>query len=253
MPVRAFTSKPDYLIKENTMLDRDYNENETATVETAAPAVVNQTTSVAPANAASPKRDFSEIVGALYKSDGSYTLPIDAVTGCTIVKDSIKLGKDLEKNVGDYLIVEPLNLTKYEKLNLGTQDVAKDDENLKVSCYDGETVTFEDAEYTKDQMLALAKDRGYDKAKWEVRAVLHAFYLDSEKDDKLDLAEDDRLLAIYLSPSSYRSWVGFEKTSKFMGHGNQLKLSKVEGKSDKFTWTYFKFNRTNFEGEVLAA
>ena len=236
------------------MLDREYNANEVQTAtEAAVPATAVQHPAAAAVSPAPAKRDFTEIVGALFKSDGSYTLPIDAVTGCTIVKDSIKLGKDLEKNVGDYLIVEPINLTKYEKLNLGTQDVAKDDEALRVSCYDGATVQFEDAEYSKEQMLALAKDRGYTKAKWETRAVLHAFYLDSEKDDKLDLAEDDRLLAIYLSPSSYRSWVGFEKTSKFMGHGNQLKLSKIEGKSDNFSWTYFKFNRTAFEGAVLAA
>lgn len=236
------------------MLDREYNANEVQTAtEAAVPATAVQPSAVSAVSPAPAKRDFTEIVGALYKSDGSYTLPIDAVTGCTIVKDSIKLGKDLEKNVGDYLIVEPINLTKYEKLNLGTQDVAKDDEALRVSCYDGATVQFEDAEYGKEQMLTLAKDRGYTKAKWETRAVLHAFYLDSEKDDKLDLAEDDRLLAIYLSPSSYRSWVGFEKTSKLMGRGNQLRLSKVEGKSDNFSWTYFKFNRTVFEGGVLAA
>ena len=140
---------------------------------------------------------------------GDGVLPVEATTSCTIISGQIKMGNDMTMNAGDYLTIDPLNITKYEKLRLGIPNPTPDEKRFQVNCYDGETVLFDEQQFTKDEFLELVKSKGFSKAKYQERAFIHGFYIDCERDDKVELAEDDRLMAIYLSPSSLKTLQGF--------------------------------------------
>ncbi|WP_274585337.1 hypothetical protein V9W64_10575 [Neisseria leonii] len=236
------------------MLNQPYTETETVQAAAAVPA----TAPAQPAVPAIPNPRFSsplqDLVGYFQREAGMYVLPAGASTPCTVIGSSIKLGKDMVHDAGDYIAIEPVNLTPYLKLKLGVPAPTTDEKKLQVNCYDGKTVMLDDVSYGKDEYLAMIKSRGYDKAKWDEQAVLHGMYLGCEREAKIKLGEDDKLMSIYLSKSSYNAWKSFlVKTSLTKAPVRYLKLTKISNSSGTFNWTQFDFERYEPADEAQAA
>ncbi|MRN38571.1 hypothetical protein CRG49_002055 [Neisseria sp. N95_16] len=228
------------------MLNRDLHDIDfdTPTAETTHTPVVQQpTANTLTAQAAAT--GLSALFGKFQRELGDGLLPAEATTSCTIISGQIKMGADMNMNAGDYLTIDPLNITKYEKLNLGIPNPSQDEKKLQVNCYDGQTVLFDEQQYSKSEFLELVKSKGFSKAKYQDRAVVHGFYIDCERADKVELVEDDRLMAIYLSPSSLKALQGFVMKTSLRPQADKplLKLGKEDRTYNGTTWTQFNYER----------
>ena len=226
------------------MLKQDANTLDVGSTpaETGTQVQVAASCAVAPTNAFhSP---FSDLKGRFLREMGMYVLPAEATTGCTIISGNIKFGSEMQNDAGEFITINPLNYTEHQKVKLGVQNPTDDEKRLQINCYDGETVIFEDEVYGKADFLNLVRERGYPKARWETRAVLHGDYLTCERADKVKVAEDDRLFSIYLSPSSYKAFESFlVRTARGKSTAPYIRCSKQEVKANGVTWTKFVFDR----------
>lgn len=228
------------------MLDRniDQIDNTETTTSATTPAAV-------PAPAAQPAAPalvqggsvFSRLLGA-FAANG-IDIPVEATVGCTIISGAMKFGSDMQHDFGDWAVIRPMNLTVYEKVNLGIKGTASPDEKkLMETCKDGQTVTHDEVTYTKAEYLEFLRAQGYSGAKFETRAVLHGVYIDSDRDGKIgkELKNDD-IIAVWLSPSSLKAWNAFVVKSSLTGAHGDLKLTKVERRNatSGVNWTQFGF------------
>lgn len=235
------------------MLDRDYDVTdvtevtETAIVHTTA---AQESSDIAPGVA---PRNFADLVD-LFKRN-NLQLPSEATTPCTLVNGQIRFGDDMKYDFGDFVLVQPLNVTKYQKVNLGIQgSPSQEQKRLLLSSYDGETVTTDEGSISKAQYLAALKKQGYEKARWEERAVIHAAYVNSDRHAKIaDELRDDDILAIYCSPTSLKSLNGFLVKQAMFGNFGLLKLTKVAANANGVSWTKFGFSCVKSEAPRLAA
>lgn len=231
------------------MLNQDINTLQN-TVEAANETAMN-VTPVAPVATApvTPRyhSNLSNLVGAFQRELGSGVLPAEATTSCTIMGSSIKFGNQMSLDAGDYLVIEPLNITPYSKVNLGVSGtLSPEEQRLQVNCYDGQTVVFDEVSYSKAEFLELLKQRGYSKAAFNDRAVLHGYYITCDRADKVHVSEDDRLFAVYLSKTSYKALQGFIMKSALSGSGDNkpyIKLTKESKGFNGVNWTQFAFAR----------
>jgi len=213
------------------MLDRniDQIDNTETTASATTPAAV-------PAPAAQPAAlvlvqggsIFSRLLGA-FAANG-IDIPVEATVGCTIISGAMKFGSDMQHDFGDWAVIRPMNLTVYEKVNLGIKGTASPEEKkLMETCKDGQTVTHDEVTYTKAEYLEFLKTQGYSHAKFENRAVLHGVYIDSDRNSKIGKElKDDDIIAVWLSPSSLKAWNAFVVKSTLTGAHGDLKLTKVE-------------------------
>lgn len=228
------------------MLDRniDQIDNTETTTSATTPAAV-------PAPAAQPAAPalvqggsvFSRLLGA-FAANG-IDIPVEATVGCTIIGGAMKFGSEMQHDFGDWAVIRPMNLTVYEKVNLGIKGTASPEEKkLMETCKDGQTVTHDEVTYTKAEYLAFLKTQGYSNAKFENRAVLHGVYIDSDRNSKIgkELKNDD-IIAVWLSPSSLKAWNAFVVKSSLTSAQGDLKLTKVDARnaSAGHTWTHFAF------------
>lgn len=231
------------------MLDRNIDQiDNTETTTSATP------TAAVPAPAAQPAAPalvqggsvFSRLLGA-FAANG-IDIPVEATVGCTIISGAMKFGSDMQHDFGDWVVIRPMNLTVYEKVNLGIKGTASPEEKkLMETCKDGQTVTHDEVTYTKAEYLAFLKTQGYSNAKFENRAVLHGVYIDSDRDGKIGKElKDDDIIAVWLSPSSLKAWNAFVVKSSLTntrGALSDLKLTKVERRNatSGVNWTQFGF------------
>ena len=228
------------------MLDRniDQIDNTETTASATTPAAV-------PAPAAQPAAlvlvqggsIFSRLLGA-FAANG-IDIPVEATVGCTIISGAMKFGSDMQHDFGDWAVIRPMNLTVYEKVNLGIKGTASPEEKkLMETCKDGQTVTHDEVTYTKAEYLEFLKTQGYSHAKFENRAVLHGVYIDSDRNSKIGKElKDDDIIAVWLSPSSLKAWNAFVVKSTLTGAHGDLKLTKVERRNatSGVNWTQFGF------------
>lgn len=211
-------------------------------------APVNTAVAVAPANTGIAPigqmvSAYSSLKHVFRDQLGLYVLPPDATTGCTIMGSAIKFGDDMKQDAGDFLVIRPLNYTPYEKVSISAAPTAEE-KKLEVSCFDGQTVTFEEQTYTKAEYLALLREKGYSKAAFKDRCVLHGQYITCDRANKVELSEDKQLFAIYLSPSSYKAFQGFLINQSISGSALMpIKLGKVGKSMGSSNWTQFTFER----------
>ena len=186
---------------------------------------------------------FSRLLGA-FAANG-IDIPVEATVGCTIISGAMKFGSDMQHDFGDWAVIRPMNLTVYEKVNLGIKGTASPDEKkLMETCKDGQTVTHDEVTYTKAEYLEFLKAKGYSGAKFENRAVLHGVYIDSDRNSKIGKElKDDDIIAVWLSPSSLKAWNAFVVKSTLTGAHGDLKLTKVERRNatSGVNWTQFGF------------
>lgn len=228
------------------MLDRnidqiDNTETTTSATPTAAvPAPAAQPAAPAPVQGGSV---FSRLLGA-FAANG-IDIPVEATVGCTIISGAMKFGSDMQHDFGDWAVIRPMNLTVYEKVNLGIKGTASPEEKkLMETCKDGQTVTHDEVTYTKAEYLEFLKTQGYSHAKFENRAVLHGVYIDSDRNSKIGKElKDDDIIAVWLSPSSLKAWNAFVVKSTLTGAHGDLKLTKVERRNatSGVNWTQFGF------------
>lgn len=216
-------------------------DTETATI--AAPVVATPQ----PAVVASPSR-FSSNLNSLthyfLREMGCYTLPADATTNVTIINGGMRCGTNMEKDFGDYLDIEPINYTPYQKVNLGLQNPTEEEKRLQVSCFNGETVEFDGVTYSKGEYLELLRTKGYSQAAFRDHGILHAMYVGSERDEKIGLTEDEHLLTIYLSKSSNQSYQAFlMRAALSRGNVERIRLTKETCVYKNNSWVRFKFAR----------
>lgn len=231
------------------MLDRNIDQiDNTETTTSATPAAAVPAPAAQPAAPALVQGGsvFSRLLGA-FAANG-IDIPVEATVGCTIISGAMKFGSDMQHDFGDWAVIRPMNLTVYEKVNLGIKGTASPEEKqLMVSCKDGQTVTLDEETYTKAEYLAFLKTKGYSHAKFENRAVLHGVYIDSDRDGKIGKElKDDDIIAVWLSPSSLKAWNAFVVKSSLAntrGALSDLKLTKVERRNNttNATWTQFGF------------
>lgn len=224
----------------NTPVNDIPSVDATATSPSTVPAPIQAALAPAPAM---PQSGFSTLLGAFAEQGiTNGILPNEAVVGCTIISGGIKFGEDMKHDFGDFLVIRPVNMTRYQKANLGVQNPSADEKKMAVNCYDGETVTFDEQTFTKDEFLAYLRTAGYSKAKWEERAVIHALYVDSDRHDKIsELLHDDDIFAVYLSPSSLKAWDGFLVKANLTRTSGYLKLTKNDRSWNGVNWTQFAF------------
>ena len=225
------------------MLNNDVNTLDTQATETTAavPAIPAATAVAGLAQFSSP---FSQLTHQFYNELGMYIVPSEAVTGCTVIGSSIKFGKQMENDAGDFLLVQPVNVTPYLKCKLGLPNPTEDEKRLQVNCYDGKTVVYDNVTYSKEEYTEMLRTKGYSKVTWDEQGVIHGMYLGCDRSSKVEVKEDDKLFAVYLSKSSYKAWKAFLfKSSISTGAGNLLKLTKETKSWNGVTWTQFSFER----------
>lgn len=228
------------------MLDRniDQIDNTETTTSATTPAAVPAPAAPAAAPALVQGGSvFSRLLGA-FAANG-IDIPVEATVGCTIISGAMKFGSDMQHDFGDWAVIRPMNLTVYEKVNLGIKGTASSEEKkLMETCKDGQTVTHDGVTYTKAEYLAFLKTQGYSSAKFENRAVLHGVYIDSDRDGKIGKElKDDDIIAVWLSPSSLKAWNAFVVKTSLTGAHGDLKMTKVERRNatSGVNWTQFGF------------
>lgn len=228
------------------MLDRNIDQidnTETATSATTPAAVPAPAAPAAAPVLVQGGSVFSRLLGA-FAANG-IDIPVEATVGCTIISGAMKFGSDMQHDFGDWAVIRPINLTVYEKVNLGIKGTASPEEKkLMETCKDGQTVTHDEVTYTKAEYLEFLKTQGYSHAKFENRAVLHGVYIDSDRNSKIGKElKDDDIIAVWLSPSSLKAWNAFVVKSTLTGAHGDLKLTKVERRNatSGVNWTQFGF------------
>lgn len=241
------------------MLDREYIENETvantpavqAVPAAVVPAAARNTAVATTGKFSSP---YVELVGKFERELETPVLPHGSTTGCTIIGSSIKFGEDMKHDAGDFIVFMPENITYYEKVSLGVRTNA-DEKRMEVSCYDRETVTVGEEVLSKAEYISRLKAAGYEKAQFKERSIIHGIYLTCERaerlksteGDQVEVKEDDRLFAFYLSPSSTRALKGFLiKTATRVKGSPRLEAVKMGKRSVSFednNWTEATFER----------
>ena len=219
------------------MLEQDINQIDTTSTDVA---VVNNT-SVAKPVVAGFQSSYTKLNGAF--AEMGIDLPSEATTGCTVLNGSIKFGDNMQHDCGDYLVINPFNFSVYQKVNLGIPHPSADEKKLCLNCKDGQTVTLDEVQYTKEEYLNLLKKKGFPKAKFEDRAVIHGQYIDSERNAKVgEHVADDDIFAIYLSPSSLRAYNAFLMKAALSNAHGHLKLTKLAKSYKGVNWTQFDFS-----------